>query len=667
MNKSELCDILFKWLQTFEVEAKYKSVADLTDGVVLSQVLNQIAPEWFTSVWMTKIKTDAAGNWRIKMSNLKKILEKVLDYYQEAFSQNVSSSVKPDISKIVEMNDLNEMGRMLQLILGCAVNCNNKQEYIKRIMDMEESEQRAMMECIQELDNGGALSFSASLSLDPHVEHLVSQLNAANIARERAEQRCHELDLQVGLLQEEKTALIEEKRQIFEAKGSESVLRKQVEALREEIFKLETSRDDYRLKTEEQEKEIADLENRIEEGVRAASEARLLKDELDILRETADKADKYEATLHSYKKKLEETGDLKRELKVLEGKNLEYIQRNMELEEEVKRVAPIKAQLDVYKKQVTELHEKLTEESKRVDKLQYDSKVLQDKLSAALREKQRLQVERDSFKEANEELRCAQQQLTSTGGTLEPGSVSEGLISHSELRQKVARLEHENNMLRLSQKEKEEDSLSVVQNLLEDARAQVDKMWEENRAANRRIIQLEGELKELSEIGDKTKIVELQQLLQREKQKHSAEIEEKEAALADNKQVIALMTEKLNQKELELQEAEEKFKKYLEKVKTVAKAIEPNLDLSNPDISLLRNQLAESQKSVKELQKELEETKKVSEMEEKLITVAFHNLGQVKQREAVEQRLASLGHGQSFLARQRQPVGGRRINSYNSK
>lgn len=199
MDKSELCDILIKWLRTFEIETKYKSVSDLTDGVVLSEILNQIAPEWFTAVWMTKIKTDTGGNWRIKMSNLKKILEKVLDYYQEAFSQTVSSSVKPDISKIVEMNDAGEMGRMLQLVLGCAVNCNNKQEYIKRILDMEESEQRAMMECIQELDSGGALSFSASLSLDPHVEHLVSQLNAANLARERAEQRCHELDLQVNI------------------------------------------------------------------------------------------------------------------------------------------------------------------------------------------------------------------------------------------------------------------------------------------------------------------------------------------------------------------------------------------------------------------------------------------------------------------------------------
>ncbi|WAR24657.1 HOOK1-like protein, partial [Mya arenaria] len=32
-----------------------------------------------------------------------------------------------------------ELGRLLQLILGCAVNCTEKQEYIQRIMSMEES------------------------------------------------------------------------------------------------------------------------------------------------------------------------------------------------------------------------------------------------------------------------------------------------------------------------------------------------------------------------------------------------------------------------------------------------------------------------------------------------------------------------------------------------
>jgi len=199
MDKASLCVILFKWFQTFEVEAKVKKLDDLTDGVAMAQALYEIAPEWFTDHWLSKIKTDTGHNWRLKVSNLKKVLEKVLDYYQECFNQTLGGFVKPDVLKIGDLGDPCEIGKLLQLILGCAVNCKNKEEYIKRIMAMQESDQRVMMECIQELDSGGgALSFSAaSLHVEPQVEQLVMELNAVKLAKDQMEQRCLELDMQL--------------------------------------------------------------------------------------------------------------------------------------------------------------------------------------------------------------------------------------------------------------------------------------------------------------------------------------------------------------------------------------------------------------------------------------------------------------------------------------
>ena len=64
-----------------------------------------------------------------------------------------------------------------------------------------------------------------------------------------------------------------------------------------------------------------------------AEEAQSLKDEMDVLRHTSDKAVKYEATIETYKKKLEDLGDLKRQVKILEDKNTMYMQNTMELEE----------------------------------------------------------------------------------------------------------------------------------------------------------------------------------------------------------------------------------------------------------------------------------------------------------------------------------------------
>lgn len=81
-----------------------------------------------------------------------------------------------------------------------------------------------------------------------------------------------------------------------------------------------------------QEKEITELQSKLDTLQQTAGEARLLKDEVDILRETADKVEKYEGTIQSYQKKLEELGDLKRECKVLEGKNHSLLEQNVELE-----------------------------------------------------------------------------------------------------------------------------------------------------------------------------------------------------------------------------------------------------------------------------------------------------------------------------------------------
>lgn len=93
------------------------------------------------------------------------------------------------------------------------------------------------------------------------------------------------------------------------------------------------ARDDYKIKFQSQERELAELKIKFELLQETAGEARLLKDELDILRDTADRVQKYESSIQSYKKKLEELGDVKRQLKIMEAKNISYIQQNLELEQ----------------------------------------------------------------------------------------------------------------------------------------------------------------------------------------------------------------------------------------------------------------------------------------------------------------------------------------------
>ncbi|MEE6511821.1 hypothetical protein FKM82_018625 [Ascaphus truei] len=69
----------------------------------------------------------------------------------QILGQQINDFTLPDVNLVGEHSDASELGRMLQLILGCAVKCEQKQEYIQTIMMMEESVQHMVMTAIQEI------------------------------------------------------------------------------------------------------------------------------------------------------------------------------------------------------------------------------------------------------------------------------------------------------------------------------------------------------------------------------------------------------------------------------------------------------------------------------------------------------------------------------------
>lgn len=682
---------LIKWLGTFDLQAPHSSAEEISDGVALAEALAKIAPEWFTAVWKAKIKTDVGTNWRLKVSNMKKIVEAVMEYYVECLNQQLSGYVKPDANKIGEHCDNDELRRLLQLILGCAVNCDQKQQYITRIMGMEETVQQAIMQSIQELNFESIVDVA-----DGAQQRLYAELQTTVDMKDQLAQRCHELDQQLSLLQEEKAALIAENKKLQERldefenpeeSGSilkYSGLRKQVEALKDELFKMETSRDDYRLKIELLEKEVLELQSRQEDLQKAADEANHLKDEVDALRETTDKVAKYEIMIESYKKKMEDLSDLKRQVKILEDKNVEYLQAKLDYEEEVKRTTMLRNHLEVCKQQLTEVHHRLDEQSNKYDRLEFEGKKMEAKLGALQRERDRLIIERDALKETNEELKCTQ--LQAAENMAKPNTDSTGVSGTEmiplEIKEKLLCLQLENKMMKMKLTGNE-DKLPSIQALLEDSEERLNTLRGQNRKANQRIMELETKLEEAmgtqvsgdsksDNVGLNQKMSQLQDELrkaQTDRERQTLQLEERESALQTQKQKAFALQEKLTRKEYENAALEERYKKYIEKAKSVIKSLDPKQSNSSPsEVVVLRNQLVEQRKMIEDMERSMKESRLLREMEEKLMVTAFHKLGLNCHREVMDQRLAALssGQGQSFLARQRQPST-RRYPPYNSK
>uniref|UniRef100_A0A8C1VNP2 Protein Hook homolog 3 n=1 Tax=Cyprinus carpio TaxID=7962 RepID=A0A8C1VNP2_CYPCA len=427
---------------------------------------------YFTDAWISRIKPDVGDNWRLKISNLKKILKGILDYNHEVLGQQINDFTLPDVCLIAEHSDAAELGRMLQLILGCAINCEQKHLQLQHVL--------------------------------LQLSHLLND-------------------------------------------SDPSVL----------CF------------------------------------------------------------------------------------------------------------------QVVELQNKLSEESKKADKMEFEYKRVKEKVDSLQKEKDRLRTERDSLKETIEELRCvkAQESQLTSGlvplGSNEPSDLLSAEIVTPEFRERLIRLQHENKMLKLAQEGSDNEQIALLQSLLEDANSRKNELETENRLVNQRLLEGQSQVEELQkslqEHGSKAEDDKLMDATN-ELQKKSAAIEELENKHSSIQRIEEL-EDALKKKDEDMKQMEERYKKYLEKAKSVIRTLDPKQNQgSAPEVQALKTQVHERERMLMSLQKEYDKVSSQKDQEEKLIVSAWYNMGMALQKKATEDRLAIPGSAQSFLARQRHATITRRVH-----
>lgn len=112
----DMCKSLVRWLQKL-VPNRTRNISEMCDGVAILEALLQIEPEHFSKL-EPKIKKDVGTNWRLRVSNLKKIAEAVVEYYQDVLTLQILENGKPDVNKIGESNDAVQLAKLLRLVLG---------------------------------------------------------------------------------------------------------------------------------------------------------------------------------------------------------------------------------------------------------------------------------------------------------------------------------------------------------------------------------------------------------------------------------------------------------------------------------------------------------------------------------------------------------------------
>ncbi|XP_043835605.1 protein Hook homolog 2 isoform X8 [Dromiciops gliroides] len=674
VDKAELCGSLLTWLQTFRVAQPCSSPQDLSSGLAVAHVLHQIDPSWFNETWLLRIRDDSDHNWRLKVSNLKKVLQGLVEYSQDILGHQVSDQHLPDVNLIGEFSDPAELGKLLQLVLSCAISCEKKQEHIQRIMTLEESVQHVVMTAIQELmskDPADPMTAETYGNFDSQSRRYYF-LSEEPEEAEQLRQRCHDLEQQLTLLVEEKQSLAQENRALRdrgaqlegpEAAGLTSkrllLLQSQLEQLQEENFRLESLKEDERLRCVELEREVAELQQRNQALTSLAQEAQTLKDEMDELRQSSERASRLEATLSGCQRRLGELGELRRQVRLLEERNAGHADRTRQLEEELRRAGTLRAQLEGHRRQVQELQSQRQEEALKAEKWLFECRTLEEKYEAVVKEKERLIEERDSLREAHEELCCVQVQqrgLSQADVQLQQmSSPVENLAAEilpAELRETVLRLQRENRRL-CQQEAADRGRTEELQGQLEEANRARHRLETQHRLNQQQLAELRAQVEELQkalqEQGGKAEDA-ISSLLKRKLEEHlmipgpvareklheaHSELQRKREYIdelqppADSSTArrIEELQRSLQKKEADMRAMEERYRRYMEKARTT----------------------------------DFEKSRSQREQEEKLIISAWYNMGMALQQRAVgEDRQPGPAYAQSFLAQQRLATNTRR-------
>ncbi|XP_075249122.1 protein Hook homolog 3-like isoform X3 [Convolutriloba macropyga] len=766
---SEL-DSLVKWLSTLGLESVDVSLnrcdnnpSVLSDGILLADCLSQIAPSHFDSDFTAKIRREDLVDYRLKANNLKKIVQFIISYYQEVLFQDLSDEVLPDETRIAADCDGEETSKMLRLVLGCAINCDQKEQYISGIMALEESIQQDVMSAIQKLmsstahqkspgkpgatspfTNGGfgLGGFEDELEqqhiIDRQLKEAWDEVHRLTMENEELSQKYHDIQQKMDYMSEEKDYLIGQMEAAgIQHRGSRSStatiggstgaeneanistssataispnttedqppiaamssmkykkLQEQYDELTHENYRLEAMKDDLRGRCEEQEQEIMELQDKVSEMSDLAKHARQYKDEVDELRSEITKTAKLESQVETMKCKLEEMGDLKRQMKMLEEKNLSYMQNNLQLEEETKKLTTLRQQVENYRLQMQKLESELMRESKRADRAQFDldkkaEKVanLEAEIEKSRQEQQRLREEMDdmslhqSTKPANHkadvtadksENNSAENSLASLDSPRGANSLEGNANSLTgeeflspQIKEKITRLTAENRVLKRSLGSNPEaaEQLQLVKGELEDEQRRRADLESENRLSNGKIMELESRVEELqsqlnsshsASDSSSLQLTEMRKKLHeymdkaREMESGSRKVELQrdslEAKLKETEDKLRANKDLLSKKENDMKLMEDRYKKYLEKAKNVVKVLDPRTQAGvTPEIQSLKNQLTDKEKMIQQLEKERDKSRVVRDQEERLVVSAWYNLGMQLQRHSADNRLAS--------------------------
>lgn len=554
---------LVTWLKScLHNSDRLQSYDDLSDGTLIHQVFLLIDPEpVHHSVAPTLRNTHA------RIRNISCIVKNIKVLYEEELCQLIVAL--PDCVRLGQKPDskegLEDMRLLLLLLLGCAVQCPNKQTFIENIKSLPLECQHTLVHCIRQVTESQEIVLSTD-----NCELLTTDL-LLNHIRRLLKERDHYFQLWFSAFEEKRSSISSNVVNIPHTTDSQcqhlageladwkTKLRKMRQELEEKSETLAETKDELNRSSII----ISKLKAEMQEHKQEARMGKAYRDEVDALREKAERCDRLESEVIKYREKL---GDLD----FYKGRIEELRQDNRVLEETKELV---EEQLTKTKKRAdyaTQLESDLVKLKRTIDEITLERDAIQEKLQDLLEENTHLKLQ-NKTNLSKGDTPCIDDQFPLNNLGSSTNNLSEQLSSSAQTR--ILRLELENKRL-----------LSTVENLQ-------DNSFHYN---NERILELEKERKKLSLLVEG---------LEDSKKKYIQQIAELETSLKETQSQLNRVQEsyRMLQEQLELRCDDAEF--------------------SNKEKIRLKEKISEMTNEIDSLKQKADNTAEVSELQSKIVAM----------------------------------------------
>mmetsp|Transcript_45648 Transcript_45648/g.74433 ORF Transcript_45648/g.74433 Transcript_45648/m.74433 type:complete len:837 (-) Transcript_45648:309-2819(-) len=505
MTDVDLEDSLVKWVNTFSGLSKpCENLADLSDGIILSDILYQISPGTFP---LTEYGAQAL-TYQQRLSVLSDLAGHLKQFYKEHLGLTIDTD-SINLSAVAD-GDFKEILKVAELGLGVSVQCEDKDTYIRNIMSLDTEAQAQIMILIEGLLNGSSAVLapptpgkrrisqgSAGYHDDDHrTDVMDAELQRLTAENQRLMQEVESLRTEhASSVDEHKVTLAKMNEERTQWNKLLAQQKEEIDRIKKTSVFAESQTHEVRAQLHDNERTISDLRAKVADLSKAAQENRSLRDELDVVKAKLVQSAKDEAALDKYKKLAATAADLKKQLKDSEEQMNSYIEKNMEYEEQLKKIPNLKSQIENYRQQLVTLEGKSSEVQVTLQKKEFELNKVKETVATLTSEKdrQRQELEAARLKVSQLSSRANGHANDDEDGDFDANGLAELLTP--EIKAKIARLEHENKMLRSTSQDSERMEMMEAQ--LADATRLKTKFEQDYLSANQKLLQFESDVQAL--------------------------------------------------------------------------------------------------------------------------------------------------------------------------